>query len=42
MESASAISDEARAADLVFISYATADRNEALKLCKAIERRGPR
>ena len=24
----------------VFISYATADRNEALKVCKAIERRG--
>ena len=42
MESASAVSDEARSADLVFISYATADRNEALKLCKAIERRGPR
>jgi tetratricopeptide (TPR) repeat protein len=25
---------------IVFISYATADRNEALKVCKAIERRG--
>src|SRR4051812_29949849 len=26
----------------VFISYATADRGEALKVCKAIERRGTR
>src|SRR3954464_7578067 len=26
----------------VFISYATADRAEALKVCKAIERRGTR
>lgn len=27
---------------MVFISYATADRNEALKVCEAIERRGTR
>lgn len=36
----SANSREDRALAPVFISYATADRNEALKVCNAIERRG--
>lgn len=35
-----AIGIEDRPAPPVFISYATADRAEALKVCKAIERRG--
>ena len=34
------ISDERVASSQVFISYATADRKEALAVCKAIERRG--
>lgn len=33
-------SDDRRATQPVFISYATADRKEALAVCKAIERRG--
>jgi len=40
MESESAISNEDRPPDLVFVSYATADRDEALKVCRALERRG--
>lgn len=36
----SAVSEEDPASAPVFISYATADRTEALKVCKAIERRG--
>ena len=40
MEPGSAISNEDRPPNLVFVSYATADRNEALKVCKALERRG--
>ena len=39
-EEGSAIGIEDRPAPPVFISYATADRAEALKVCKAIERRG--
>lgn len=35
-------SDDARSAHPVFVSYATADRKEALSVCKAIERRGMR
>jgi tetratricopeptide (TPR) repeat protein len=35
-----ATTDETRAARLVFVSYATADRKEALAVCKAVERRG--
>jgi hypothetical protein len=35
-------SDERGASRPVFISYATADRKEALAVCKAIERRGAR
>lgn len=33
-------SDEERRAQPVFISYATADRKQALKVCQALERRG--
>ena len=33
-------SDDGRAAGAVFVSYATADRKQALSVCKAIERRG--
>ena len=40
MEPGSAISNEDRQPQLVFLSYATADRAEALKVCKALERRG--
>ena len=40
MESGSAISNEDRPPDLVFVSYATADRDAALKVCRALERRG--
>jgi tetratricopeptide (TPR) repeat protein len=36
------ISNEHRASNAVFISYASADRTEALAVCKAIERRGTR
>jgi tetratricopeptide (TPR) repeat protein len=39
-EKGSAISGENRGSPPVFISYATADRTEALKVCKAIESRG--
>ena len=39
-EQGSAIGSENRGLPPVFISYATADRAEALKVCKAIERRG--
>jgi tetratricopeptide (TPR) repeat protein len=39
-EQGSAIGIEDRPAQPVFISYATADRAEALKVCKAIEGRG--
>jgi tetratricopeptide (TPR) repeat protein len=39
-EQGSAIGMEDRGRSPVFISYATADRTEALKVCKAIERRG--
>ena len=39
-EQGSAIGKEDRGPPPVFISYATADRAEALKVCKAIERRG--
>jgi tetratricopeptide (TPR) repeat protein len=39
-ERESAIGRENRGPPLVFISYATADRAEALRVCKAIERRG--
>ena len=39
-EQGSAIGGEDREPPPVFISYATADRTEALKVCKAIERRG--
>ncbi|MEJ0038022.1 MAG: toll/interleukin-1 receptor domain-containing protein [Gammaproteobacteria bacterium] len=39
-EPGSAIGGEDPGPPLVFISYATADRAEALKVCKAIERRG--
>ena len=39
-EQGSAIGSEDRGPPPVFISYATADRTEALKVCKAIERRG--
>jgi hypothetical protein len=36
-----ALSDQdRRTARAVFISYATADRKEALSICKAMERRG--
>ena len=41
-EPGSAIGGEDRGASPVFLSYATADRAEALKVCKAIERRGTR
>ena len=41
-EQGSAIGREDRGPPPVFISYATADRTEALKVCKAIERRGTR
>lgn len=41
-EPGSAIGGEDRGPPLVFISYATADRSEALKVCKEIERRGTR
>lgn len=37
-----AISDSDRADSPVFISYATADRNQALSVCDEIERRGTR
>ena len=40
METGSAISDDDRTLGRAFISYATADRDEASKICKAIERRG--
>ncbi len=40
METGSALSDDDRTLGRVFISYATADRIEALKICKAIEKRG--
>ena len=39
-EQESAVGEDDRAGGPVFISYATADRAEALKVCKAIERRG--
>jgi tetratricopeptide (TPR) repeat protein len=39
-EQGSAIGKEDRGSPRAFISYATADRTEALKVCKAIERRG--
>ena len=39
-EQRSAVGREDRGPATVFISYATADRSEALKVCKAIERRG--
>ncbi len=39
-EQESAIGTEDRGLPSVFISYATADRTEAMKVCKAIERRG--
>ncbi|MEJ0085305.1 MAG: TIR domain-containing protein [Pseudomonadota bacterium] len=39
-EQGSAIGSEDRGPPAVFISYATADRAEALKVCKAIESRG--
>jgi tetratricopeptide (TPR) repeat protein len=39
-EQASETSDDRAAAQRVFISYATADRKEALSVCKALERRG--
>ena len=39
-EAGSAIGGEDRGASPVFISFATADRTEALKVCEAIERRG--
>ncbi|HEV2122027.1 MAG TPA: toll/interleukin-1 receptor domain-containing protein, partial [Chloroflexota bacterium] len=35
-------SDEGRRARPVFISYATADKKEALAVCSAVERRGTR
>src|SRR3954469_8136118 len=41
-EAGPVISDESRVSRPVFISYATADRKEALAVCKAIERRGTR
>src|SRR5213076_2260882 len=37
-----AVSDDARLERAVFISYATADRKEALAVCKALEGRGTR
>jgi tetratricopeptide (TPR) repeat protein len=39
-EQGSAIGREDRGPPPIFISFATADRTEALKVCKAIERRG--
>jgi TIR domain len=39
-EQAAAIGSKDRGPPAVFISYATADRTEALKICNAIERRG--
>jgi len=39
-EQSSAITNEPFVAHPVFVSYATADRKEALAVCKAIERRG--
>lgn len=39
-EQEAAIDKEDRARQPVFISYATADRTEALKVCKAVEQRG--
>lgn len=33
-----AATDESHASRAVFVSYATADRKEALAVCKAIER----
>jgi hypothetical protein len=41
-EQGSAIGMDDRRPPLVFISYATRDRTEALKVCEAIERRGPK
>lgn len=41
-EAGSAIGGQDPGPPPVFISYATADRTEALKVCKAIERRGTR
>ena len=35
-------SEESRSSRPVFVSYATADRKEALGVTKAIERRGPK
>ena len=40
METGSALNNGDTALDRAFISYATTDRVEALKICKAIERRG--
>jgi len=37
---AQATSDDGRTSHPVFVSYATADRKEAMAVCKAIERRG--
>jgi tetratricopeptide (TPR) repeat protein len=42
MESASVASNEELALRAIFISYASADRKQALSVCKAIERRGPK
>jgi tetratricopeptide (TPR) repeat protein len=39
-EQGSAIGSDERGRSPVFLSYATADRTEALKVCEAIERRG--
>lgn len=41
-EPGSAVGNEDRGPPAVFISYASADRTEALKVCTAIERRGTR
>src|SRR3954451_1951827 len=41
-EAGPVISNDPAASRPVFISYATADRKEALAVCKAIERRGTR
>src|SRR4051795_7061259 len=41
-EAGPVISDDRRASSAVFVSYATADRKQAVAVCKAIERRGTR
>ena len=39
-EAGSVVSDQSGEAQAVFVSYATADRKQALSVCKALERRG--